>query len=154
MTEPTLRVRTLIAREGHILLCALMARPIAFLPGGRVDAGETLEAALRREIREETGAEAGRLAYLGAVEHLWHDGRTPIHDLNHFFHAACDSLSPTVTPVCRIEPVRLYWVRADRLAAEPLRPRALQAFVRGWLDGARGPWWALEDELTSSRASR
>lgn len=37
------------------------------IPKGRVDDGEGLEAAARRETREETGLEAGEIAELGSI---------------------------------------------------------------------------------------
>lgn len=45
------------------------------LPGGFVDIGETVEAACRRELREETGVEAGDLALLGVYSDPARDPR-------------------------------------------------------------------------------
>lgn len=59
-SHPQLAVSAAIFRDGNILLVR-RARPPAegfySLPGGRVEFGETLHAALRREVLEETALE-------------------------------------------------------------------------------------------------
>ncbi len=45
------------------------------LPGGALEAGERLEDALRREIREETGLEVRPLAIVEVFERITTDGR-------------------------------------------------------------------------------
>jgi 8-oxo-dGTP diphosphatase len=60
VTEPRIRVSALLRWQGRILLCRQEkpGKEYWLLPGGGVDAGETLIEALRRELREELGVEA------------------------------------------------------------------------------------------------
>ena len=54
-------VAAVISRSGQLLLCSRPTdKPPAGweFPGGKVEAGETLRAALRRELREELGIES------------------------------------------------------------------------------------------------
>lgn len=54
--------------KGRVLLIERANPPFQgayALPGGFVDVGETVEAAARRELLEETGVEAGKLTLLG-----------------------------------------------------------------------------------------
>jgi ADP-ribose pyrophosphatase YjhB (NUDIX family) len=60
MSHPQLAVSAAIFREQKILLVRRARSPAKgfySLPGGRVEFGETLHAALMREVREETGLE-------------------------------------------------------------------------------------------------
>ena len=71
-------------RPGAVLLVR-RARPPALgqwsIPGGAQELGETAEAAARRELREETGLEAGKLTLIANVDsiHLDETGRIRYH---------------------------------------------------------------------------
>ena len=56
MSQPPLSVKGVVIHDGSVLLL-LNERGEWDLPGGRPDAGEDHRAALRREVREETGLE-------------------------------------------------------------------------------------------------
>jgi 8-oxo-dGTP diphosphatase len=47
-------VKGVVRKDGHILVL-VKQNGILDLPGGRIESGETLQGALQREIREETG---------------------------------------------------------------------------------------------------
>jgi tRNA (cytidine/uridine-2'-O-)-methyltransferase len=72
--------------DGRVLLLRRALEPAKGrlgLPGGFVDAGETLDAALRRETREETGLEIGPPALLGGWPNVyeWRGVGYPVLDL-------------------------------------------------------------------------
>jgi ADP-ribose pyrophosphatase YjhB (NUDIX family) len=58
--EPRIRVSAILHWQGRVLLCRQEkpGKEYWLLPGGGVEAGETLAEALRRELREELGIEA------------------------------------------------------------------------------------------------
>ena len=58
--EPRIRVSAMLRRQGRVLLCRQEkpGKEYWLLPGGGVEAGESLIEALRRELREELGVEA------------------------------------------------------------------------------------------------
>jgi 8-oxo-dGTP diphosphatase len=83
-TRPYLAVSAAIIRDGKVLIVR-RARPPASgvftLPGGVVEAGETLHAALTREVSEETGLVIEPIALAGHREVIVRDdaGRTERH---------------------------------------------------------------------------
>jgi 8-oxo-dGTP diphosphatase len=75
-TRPYLAVSAAIFRDGRVLIVR-RARPPAnglyTLPGGGVELGETLEEAVVREVREETGLEVEPVALAGYRQAITRD---------------------------------------------------------------------------------
>ncbi|HHS93969.1 MAG TPA: (deoxy)nucleoside triphosphate pyrophosphohydrolase [Rhodobacterales bacterium] len=109
----------LIDPDGRVLLAQRPAgKSMAGLwefPGGKVEAGESPEAALIRELREELGIETWQscLAPLSFASHAYDD----FHLLMPVF--ACRKWEGVVRP---LEGQVLKWVRAEALRDYPMPP--------------------------------
>lgn len=82
--RPFLAVSAAVLRDGKVLIIrrgAGLATGIYTLPGGVVEAGETLTEAVIREVREETAVEIQPVELAGYREMIQHsdDGRTKRH---------------------------------------------------------------------------
>jgi len=82
--RPFLAVSAAILRDGKVLIVRRARKPALgayTLPGGVVEAGETLDEAVRREVREETGLDIAPVALAGHREVIGRDagGRAKRH---------------------------------------------------------------------------
>lgn len=81
--------------------------------GGGVEAGEDLQAAIRRELREELGAEVEVLCKLGVVSDYYNVIHR--HNINHYFLCRVISFGPTNMTLDEVE---LYHLSAAKLSYE------------------------------------
>jgi mutator protein MutT len=118
--------------EGRVLLVRRGHAPSAgewTLPGGRVEAGETPEAAIVRELREETALVASVVASLGVVT-LEREGATyVVHEY-------------LVRPESQVasagdDAAEVRWVEDRELAALGVRAEAVAVIRRGLSHPAR-----------------
>lgn len=76
--QPKQVVAAVLEHEGRVLICQRRAdQPFAGqweFPGGKVEAGETAEAALRRELQEELAIDAEIGCELATVRHQYAEG--------------------------------------------------------------------------------
>jgi 8-oxo-dGTP diphosphatase len=75
--RPILAVSAAVFREGRVLIVRRARAPMIghfSLPGGVVELGETLAAAVARELMEEVGVEAEIIAFNRHVEAIIHEG--------------------------------------------------------------------------------
>lgn len=124
-TQTEIIARAIIRRDDSILLAGQIDRSLFFLPGGHVEPGERVEAALVRELAEEFGTEATIHGFAGVVEHGYVEDGVPHHELNLVF----DVVIADERPVSREPHLRFQWARVADLATMDVRPPALKAHL-------------------------
>lgn len=74
--RPIVATIAVVLRQGQVLLVRRANPPDAGrwgFPGGKIDSGETIEAAAVRELREETGIQANAQRVITALDAFDHD---------------------------------------------------------------------------------
>lgn len=142
---PQVRVAAVIARRGQILVVEHRKREQRYwvLPGGRLEAGESLVAALERELREELSlpAEVGPL--LAVYETLAPDR----HTVNLAFRVEIGSAAPVIDASDEVLS-GWRWMEVGELRRLDFRPPLAHQLAEMIAEDFRGPVRMLGDTWT------
>jgi 8-oxo-dGTP diphosphatase len=120
--RPILAVSAAVFREGRVLVVRRARAPMIghfSLPGGVVETGETLAAAVARELEEEVGVSARIIGFNRHVEAMAHEGdRIRTHFVIASFVARWISGEARVSD----EVDRVEWIDPDVVAPSPTTP--------------------------------
>ena len=100
------------------------------VPGGFVDAGETAEEALRREIREEVGLEVERLDYFCSLPNVYHYRGVTYQVLDFFFVGRVSSQKAQADPG---EVTEICWLKAEQIKPEEIAFDSVREALRRFL---------------------
>lgn len=129
-------VRAFIVDQNKVLLCrsAIGKHQFYFLPGGHVDAGETDEQALLRELYEETGYAFEILSCIGDFEYNFIPEKVEkachTHERNIIFSATSLSMTSDMPLVQQEDHIVLEWVSLDALDKIDLKPERLKTLIQ------------------------
>jgi 8-oxo-dGTP diphosphatase len=139
LNEPRLRVAVLLRWQNRVLLCRQEkpGREYWLLPGGGVDGGETLTAALRRELGEELGVWdefplEGPIAVAESIAPGWQPGDRHIVHVVFGADVSHRSLHDVQTQDAAVRGARLFTL--DELGEVVLHP-PITRFVQRWQPG-------------------
>lgn len=123
---PQIAVGAIVVKDGRLLMVQRAHDPGAglwSLPGGRVEHGEYLAAALRREVSEETGLEVEVRDLVGILEVVG----DPHYVILDYFAEVTGKGDPA--PADDVSDAR--WVPLDEVGGMPCTPRFHET-LRGW----------------------
>ena len=127
--EPRIAVGAVLRDAGRVLLGRRAnppSRGLWAVPGGRVEPGETLEAAVRREVLEETGLTVRVAEVLGVAER--DDPATGVRWIIVEFAVRTDTPDPQ--PFAGDDAAEVAWFTEAAMDAEPDVVRGVAAFLR------------------------
>jgi len=128
--------RGVLLHRGRVLLCRSKGASNTYLPGGHVEFGESASVALRREMKEESGADVRVGEYLGCVEHSFAQKGKRHCEINLVFTMRRRGAGGRRI-ASREDWIEFQWARAGELASLNLQPAPMRRLVRDLASGRR-----------------
>ncbi len=131
--RPLIGVGALIFRRGRILMAQRGKQPLKgawSLPGGALETGESLDAAVRREVREETGLEVKPVRVFEIFERIMRDSR----GATEYHYVLIDYVCRVIGGALRAgdDACRVEWVRERDLAELEITEGTLAVIERAF----------------------
>ena len=126
MNTPQIAVGAVVVRDGDLLMVQRDTEPgkgLWSVPGGRLEAGEYLNTAVAREVKEETGLDVTVGQLLGILEVVG----DPHYVILDFLATTTDA----GTPHAGDDVADARWVPLDEVSTLECTPR-LRETLRGW----------------------
>ncbi len=137
-------VRAVVVRDGRVLFLRKKSPEYGerfVLPGGSQDLGETLEAALQRECREEIGVAVEIIDLIRVADFRKPRGTRPQtyrHQVEFLFSCAVpDDYVPVMGSKPDRHQIDVVWLAIDELKARPVFPAGLADTLAAFSDGTR-----------------
>jgi mutator protein MutT len=130
--RPSVGVGAVLVHEGRVLLIQRGKDPLRgrwVVPGGTVEAGETLEEALVREVQEETGLQVRPRELVTVFDRIEREaGRVVYHYV--ILDYVCDYLAGELR--AGSDAAAAAWVGPEELDRYDLPPKALEVVLDGF----------------------
>lgn len=118
--------RGIAIRDGKVLLCRAKGGNSTYLPGGHIEFGETGAEALRREVKEELGAEAEIGERLGVLENAFLQHGVRHQEINLIYRMTVEGSDDA----CSMEDwIEFEWCPLEKLEEANLLPKEIAQFI-------------------------
>ena len=134
-------VRAIIRRGNKILVCIGKKSGIYFFPGGHIEYGETAEAALKRELKEELNIRLKKASFMGTVENIYKEDGQKHHEINLVFDCAVDKIHSQ----SQEEHIDFTLLNKNEFARIKVLPITLHKNVMKWMKNKKMFWSSQAD---------
>ena len=128
---PMVGVAALILNEGRMLLVKRSKEPskgLWSIPGGRLELGETIEQAVKREVLEECGVQIDIVRVIEVMDNIQHDDAGKVN----YHFVLIDMLANYLSgePKAQSDAEECRWVTSAELAKLDMNPRLRGVIMR------------------------
>ena len=129
--EPTVGAMIFNADDKLFLMKSHKWRDRYVIPGGHIELGESMEQALKREIKEETGLDIFDIRFLGFQEFIYDQA---FWKRRHFIFFDFICRTDTCNVVLNDEAQSYVWVSCAEALTLPVEPYTIKA-IKMYMDG-------------------